>query len=126
VFSELFAVIAARAHRPPRRAVAETAYLIDASGLRLDGRSLKWARFSTKVCGVKLHVVYDADNADRSIYAAITPTRVNDITAAQQMPIAPGAIYVFDLGYYDDAWWAKLDASQCRIVTRSSTTRRCR
>ena len=97
--------------------MAETTYLIDASGLRLDGRSLDWARFSTKVCGVKLHVIYDAD-ADRPIYAAIAPARVNDITAAQQMPIAPGATYVFDLGYYDYAWWAKLDAAQCRLVTR--------
>lgn len=42
VFSELFAVMAARmTHRPLRRAVAGTTYLIDASGLRLDGRSLK-------------------------------------------------------------------------------------
>ena len=56
--------------------------------------------------------------ADRPIYAAITPARVNDITAAQAMPIEPGANYVFDLGYYDYAWWAKLDAAQCRIVTR--------
>ena len=43
---------------------------------------------------------------------------VNDITAAQQMPIEPGATYVFDLGYYDYAWWAELDAAGCRIVTR--------
>jgi IS4 transposase len=34
------------------------------------------------------------------------------------MPIMPGATYVFDLGYYDYAWWAKLDQAQCRIVTR--------
>jgi IS4 transposase len=25
---------------------------------------------------------------------------------------------VFDLGYYDYAWWSKLDAAGCRIVTR--------
>ena len=37
---------------------------------------------------------------------------------AQQMPIEPGATYVFDLGYYDYAWWAQLDAAACRIVTR--------
>jgi hypothetical protein len=117
VFSELFAVMAPRAHRPLRRGLAETTYLIDATGLRLDGRSLDWARFSAKVCGVKLHVVYDAD-ADRPIYAAITPARTNDITPAQAMPIVPGATYVFDLGYYDYAWWAKLDQAQCRIVTR--------
>ena len=43
---------------------------------------------------------------------------VNDITAAQPMPIEPGATYVFDLGYYDYGWWAELDAAGCRIVTR--------
>jgi IS4 transposase len=32
--------------------------------------------------------------------------------------VEPGAAYVFDLGYYDYAWWAKLVAAQCRIVTR--------
>jgi len=117
VFAELFAVMMARAHRGLRRHLADTTYLIDSTGLRLDRRSLDWARFSERVCGVKLHVVYDPD-ADRPIYAAITPARVNDITAAQAMPIEPGATYVFDLGYYDYAWWKKLDDAQCRIVTR--------
>jgi Transposase DDE domain/Domain of unknown function (DUF4372) len=117
VFAELFAVMMASAHRGLRRHLADTTYLIDSTGLRLDRRSLDWARFSDKVCGVKLHVVYDPD-ADRPIYAAITPARVNDITPAQAMPIEPGATYVFDLGYYDYAWWARLDEAGCRIVTR--------
>jgi hypothetical protein len=117
VFAALFAVMAARAHRGLRRSLAEATYLIDATGLRLDARSQSWARFSAKACGVKLHVVYDPD-ADRPIYAAITPARVNDITAAHEMPIEPGATYVFDLGYYDYTWWAALDRAQCRIVTR--------
>jgi hypothetical protein len=34
------------------------------------------------------------------------------------MPIRPGATYVFDLGYYDYGFWAKLDDAGCRIVTR--------
>jgi hypothetical protein len=116
-FAALLALMISRAHRGLRRHVADTTYLIDATGLRLDARSRDWARFSEDVCGVKLHVVYDPD-ADRPIYSALTPARVNDITAAQTMPIEPGATYVFDLGYYDYAWWAKLDAAQCRIVTR--------
>jgi IS4 transposase len=117
VFSELFAAMLRGAHRGLRRTLAATTYLIDSSGLRLNGHSADWARFSASVCGAKLHVIYDAD-ADRPIYAEVTPARVNDITAAQDMPIEPGATYVFDLGYYDYAWWAKLDAAQCRIVTR--------
>jgi hypothetical protein len=116
-FGELLALMIARAHRGLRRKLAETTYLIDATSLKLDGRSLDWARFSEGVCGAKMHVIYDAD-ADQPIYAAITASRVNDITAAQAMPVEAGATYVFDLGYYDYAWWKKLDDAGCRIVTR--------
>ena len=91
-----------QAHRGLRRNLAETTYLIDATGVRLNAHSAGWARFSAGVCGAKVHVIYDAD-ADRPIYAAISAGNVNDITAAQQMPIEPGATYVFDLGYYDYA-----------------------
>jgi hypothetical protein len=31
---------------------------------------------------------------------------------------AAGATYVFDLGYYEFGFWAKLDALGCRLVTR--------
>jgi len=104
-------------HRGLRRALADTTYLIDSTGLRLDERSAGWARFSTGVCGAKVHVIYDA-GADRPIYAEVSAARVHDITLAQQMPIEPGATYVFDLGYYDYRWWAKLNDAGCRIVTR--------
>jgi hypothetical protein len=123
VFAELLAMMMQQAHRGLRRKLAETTYLIDATGVRLNEHSAGWARFSAGVCGAKVHVVYDAD-ADRPIYAAVTAAKVNDITAAQQMPIEAGATYVFDLGYYDYAWWAKLDAAQCRIVTRLKATTR--
>ena len=119
VFAELFARLARQAHRRLRRALAETTYLIDATGVRLTAAS-GWARFSAKTCGAKVHVIYDAD-ADRPVYAAVTGRAVNDITAAQVMPIEPGATYVFDLGYYDYGWWAALDAAGCRIVTRFKT-----
>jgi hypothetical protein len=117
VFAELLARLMQQAHRGLRRKLAETTYLIDATGVRLTEHSAGWARFSAGVCGAKVHVIYDAD-ADRPIYAAVSAANVNDITVAQQMPIKAGATYVFDLGYYDYAWWAKLDAAQCRIVTR--------
>jgi hypothetical protein len=117
VFAELFGVMMRRAHRGLRRALGESVHLIDSTGLRLNALSADWARYSAGVCGAKLHVIYDPD-ADQPIYAAISPARANDISIAQQMPIEPGATYVFDLGYYDYAWWAKMDQAGCRIVTR--------
>ena len=117
LFGELLALMIKQAHRGLRRKIAETTYLIDATGLRLSDLSAGWARFSAGVCGAKLHVIYDPD-ADRPIYAAVTPAKVTDITAAHDMPIEPGATYVFDLGYYDYGWWARMDQAGCRIVTR--------
>lgn len=110
-------------HRGLRRKLAETVYLIDATSVRLNGHSADWARFSTGVCGAKAHVIYDAD-ADCPIYAGVSAANVNDISVAQKMPIEPGATYVFDLGYYDYAWWAKLDAAGCRLVTRFKSNTR--
>ena len=117
VFSELFAEMVGRAQRGLRRAIGEATYLIDSTSVRLSGMGSEWAHFSAQACGAKVHVVYDAD-AERPVYSAVTAARVNDITAAQAMPIEAGATYVFDLGYYDYAWWAKLDSAGCRIVTR--------
>ena len=117
VFTDLLAMMMKQAHRGLRRKLAQTTYLIDVTSMRLNERSAGWARFSTGVCGAKVHVIYDAD-ADRPIYTEVTAAKVNDVTMAQQMPIEPGATYVFDLGYYDYAWWAELDAAGCRIVTR--------
>lgn len=117
VFTGLFAHLAAQASRGLRRKVGEAVRLIDSSSLRLAGIGTDWASFCTGVCGAKMHVVYDPD-AGCPLYAAVTPARTNDIVAARAMPVEPGATYVFDLGYYDYAWWAALDAAGCRIVTR--------
>jgi IS4 transposase len=106
-----------QAHRGLRRSLEETVYLIDSTSLRLNELSETWARFSTGVCGAKAHIIYDAE-AGCPVYMAVTAAKVNDISAAKDMPIEAGATYVFDLGYYDYGWWSKLDEAGCRIVTR--------
>ena len=117
VFSELFTQMVRMAERGLRRSTEDAVRLIDSTGVRLAGVASEWARFSKKTCGAKAHIIYDPD-ADRPLYLEVTPAKVNDITAAQAMPIEPGATYVFDLGYYHYAWWAGLDEAGCRIVTR--------
>jgi hypothetical protein len=70
------------------------------------------------VCGEAARdLIYDPD-ADWPTYAAGTPAKINAVTVGYDMPTEAGATYVIDLGYYDYAWWARLDAAGCRIVTR--------
>lgn len=117
LFCELFGQMVQQAHRGLRRAMAGTTYLIDATILPLSALCASWARFSASSCGAKAHLIYDPD-ADCPVFFSLTAANVPDIVAAKEMPIAPGSTYVFDKGFYDYAWWAKLDAADCRFVTR--------
>jgi hypothetical protein len=117
VFTGVLSALIPCLTRKLRREVGDCVRLIDSTSVRLNRLSEAWSRFSTDLCGVKAHIIYDPD-ADCPLYLAVTPARVNDITPAKAMPIDPGATYVFDLGYYDYGWWRSLDDRGCRIVTR--------
>jgi IS4 transposase len=116
VFGALLSALMMQLHRGYRRKVSDCVRLIDSTSVRLSGLSA-WAVFSPGVYGAKAHIIYDPD-ANQPLYLVVTAANVNDITAAKAMPIEAGATYVFDLGYYDYAWWAALHAQKCRFVTR--------
>ncbi len=117
VFSGMFEHLLKASTRGFRRKMGDAVRLIDSTSLHLAGVGAQWARFSNDVFGAKAHFVYDPD-LGRPVYHAVSAANVNDITAAKQMPIEAGATYVFDLGYYDFAWWARLENAGCRLVTR--------
>jgi hypothetical protein len=117
VFSGLLSALMAQLQAGYRRKIGDCIRLIDSTSVPLSSLSGDWATFSVGVYGAKAHIIYDPD-ADQPLYLIVTAANVNDITAAKQMPIEAGATYVFDLGYYDFGWWARLDRAGCRIVTR--------
>lgn len=110
----LFEAVAARlsARLAGRGSKREALRLIDATRIFAGRRVEQWSGG-----GVKLHVVFDPAR-ERPTCFAVTTGRVNDISAAKLMPIEAGATYVFDKGYYDFGFWARLDQQGCRFVTR--------
>jgi hypothetical protein len=117
VFADLFSILLAQAHPGLRRASREAVRLIDSTSVSLNALSSEWASYEAHGAGAKLHVVFDP-NAQIPVHFAVTAQRTNDIVAAKAMPVEAGATYVFDLGYYDFSWWARLSAQGCRFVTR--------
>src|SRR5882762_2856407 len=123
VFAGLLSALMAQLQAGYRRKIGDCVRLIDSTSVQLSGLSGHWATFSAGVCGAKAHIIYDPDT-DQPLYLMVTPSNVNDITAAKEMPIEAGATYVFDLGYYDYRWWAELNEAGCRIVTRLKSNTR--
>lgn len=124
VFTGLFGALADKLDHAARKKLGESVYLLDSTTFPLSELS-EWSRYRADLLGVKAHVLYDATQ-QRPSYFVVTPARVNDITAAWDMPIDPGATIVFDLGYYEFRWWALLDKLGCRFVTRLKSNTRLR
>jgi hypothetical protein len=119
LFADLFAHMAG-ASRRTRRQMGDGVRILDATRIELSSLSGGWLQGTNGRHAVKLHVAYDPDS-DRPLAAALTGERVNDIIPARAGPIEPGTTYVFDLAYYDYAWWADLAAHGCRFVSRLKT-----
>lgn len=117
LYGDLFAHLAAAAGRPLRRQLGDGLRILDATRIALGSLSAGWLGTVKGHRAVKLHIAYDP-GAGLPLRAATSDQRVNDITPAKAMPIEPGMTYIFDLAYYDFAWWARLHAGGCRFVTR--------
>ncbi len=115
IFGGVLEALMKQLQRGCRRKVGDCLRLIDSTSVRLTSFSRDWATFSAGVCGAKAHIVYDPD-AVQPVYLQITKANVNDITAAQAMPVEAGATYVFDLGYYDYSIKARYPRRAMRLV----------
>lgn len=123
LFEDLFVHMAASASRKLRRHLKGAVRILDATRVSMSSLTAGWADAVNGHRAIKLHVAYDS-HADTPIDAAFTGQRINDIVPARATPIEPGTTYVFDLAYYDFAWWAELNEKGCRFVTRLKTNTR--
>ena len=118
VFFDLLLAMLPTLRRRESNEMRNAVRLIDRTQVNLGQRMCKWIGLHRGEPTAKIHVVSDP-RAGQPVYFALTPSKVSDITAARRMlPVEPGAISVFDLSYFDFAWFAKLRDNDCTFVTR--------
>lgn len=116
VFAETFGELSGLADRLLKRESAEMLRLIDATPIPL-GELANWAKWNGRTRGLKLHVVYDPLK-DHPRRIAITASTVNDVEFGRDVPIEPGATYVYDKAYCDYGWWNRIAQGEAFFVTR--------
>ncbi len=90
---------------------------IDGSVIDLCLSAFDWARYQREKGAAKLHLVLDHQGY-LPRFAVITEGKASDLAVARQMEFAPGTILVFDRGYQDYRWFARLTQSGVFFVTR--------
>ena len=90
---------------------------LDSTMIDLCAEVFDWAKYKTTKGAVKIHLLLDHDGL-LPHYAVITDGKKSDISVARTLDLPKGAMVVFDRGYCDYNWFAKLTASGVHFVTR--------
>ena len=90
---------------------------LDATVIDLCAEMFPWAAFRRTKGAVKLHFTLDHDGYLPTA-VVITQDKRHEVTIARQQTFAPGTILVFDRGYLDFAWFARLTETGAFFVTR--------
>jgi len=90
---------------------------LDATVIDLCAEMFAWATFRRTKGAVKLHFTLDHDGYLPTA-VVITEGKRHEVTIARQQTFAPGTILVFDRGYLDFEWFARLTETGVFFVTR--------
>jgi len=90
---------------------------LDATVIDLCAEMFEWAAFRRTKGAVKLHFTLDHDGYLPTALV-ITEGKRHEVTIARRQSFAPGTILVFDRGYLDFAWFARLTDTGVFFVTR--------
>jgi IS4 transposase len=120
VFADVVRSLMEHAGRRERGECKDLLYLLDSTSITLKGRGFdQWTHSNRtrNTQGVKLHLLLN-EPGKAPQWHSITAPNVNDCTEALELPLEAGATYVFDKGYCNYNWWARIQAHQARFVTR--------
>ncbi|MHB0763699.1 IS4 family transposase [Stutzerimonas sp. NM35] len=120
VFAQVAQYLMGGASRQQRREGQELLYLLDSTSITLKGSGFDdWTLSdrTRRTQGIKVHVQY-AEQAAQPVDCRFSAANINDVEVGQCLDIEPHATYVFDKGYCDYNWWARLNEQQARFVTR--------
>ena len=120
-FADMLIELRALCGRTLRKQTGNLPYLLDSTPIALKGRGFdQWTGHNGRITGLKLRILMN--HTDQCPVAhSITDARVNDVDERHIVQPEKGATYVFDKGYCDYNWWAKLDEAGAYFVTRLKT-----
>ena len=97
------------------------AYAFDSTTIDLCMSVFWWAEFRRTKSGIKIHTLFDI-TTQIPAFVHITPAKVNDMIAMDEISYERDAYYVFDRGYVDFGRLYKITTLGAFFVIRAKTT----
>jgi hypothetical protein len=103
----------------------QTVYAFDATTIDLCLSLFPWAQFRQRKGAIKLHTLMDLRGSIPTLIF-VTHGKVHEVNLLDDLPIEPGAIYIFDRGYLDFARLYKIHLAGAFFVIRAKNNFRFR
>jgi hypothetical protein len=103
----------------------QTVYAFDATTIDLCLSLFPWAQFRQRKGAIKLHTLMDLRGSIPTLIF-VTHGKVHEVNLLDDLPIEPGAIYIFDRGYLDFARLYKIHRAGAFFVIRAKSNFRFR
>ncbi len=125
-FAQVLIAMARRlyAHDDFGVALDQTAYAFDSTTIDLCLSLFPWAKFRQRKGAVKLHTLIDL-RGSIPCFIRISPGKVHDVNALDELPLEPGAFYVMDRGYVDFKRLYAFDQGNAFFITRAKRNMDC-
>jgi hypothetical protein len=120
VFRKLFMILLLRAKGCYQERFAFPLFLLDSSAITFKNRHTKWAQYSSKTDGIKVHVLFDG-LAKMPVSVKLTQGKVADISVAKNVDMQPGALYVCDRAYWDSGYLYKQHRRGAFFIIRAKS-----
>ncbi|MGO9230278.1 MAG: IS4 family transposase [Bryobacteraceae bacterium] len=105
--------------------LAETVYALDSTTIDLCLSLFPWAPWERSKAAVKMHTLLDVRGSIPS-FIHITPARVHDVAALDEIVLEPGAFYIMDRGYIHFARLYRFTLAASFFVVRARGNMRYR
>jgi hypothetical protein len=103
----------------------QTAYALDSTTIDLCLSLFPWAHFRKSKAAVKMHTLLDL-RGNIPVSITVTTGKVHDVNLLDQLPLEPGAVYIFDRGYLDFLRLYRIHQAPAFFVTRSKKNTKLR
>ncbi len=102
----------------------QTAYAFDSSTIDLCLSLFPWAKFRKRKGAIKLHTLIDL-RGSIPCFVRISPGKLHDVNALDDLPLEPGAFYIMDRGYIDFKRLHLFNQAKAFYVTRAKRNLDC-
>ena len=116
-YEELFSILLSDTHKKIKNKIKPIIKIMDSSIITVNHPKAEWAKYNSKINGIKIHVILDYEK-NLPVSADVTTGNIGDITIAKEKKFNKGDYFIGDRAYFKAKWLYKQHENGVKFIIR--------